>query len=264
MTIIRRNITKNILIIFCLFLISFNAYSESVFTYDLKKDIILGTLSLGMFVSPFFVNNEPENIPTNLGKDDINAFDRGLMFSYNKPLDITSDYGVYALLTLPVISLVGQIKDKEAWLTYGIMYTEAFFLTFGTKELLKNAIIRYRPYMYNGGIPDGKEDDYYNSFPSGSTALAFLSAGFLSATFSAEYPDSSWKIPVIAGVYTLATGIATCCIVSGSHFLTDVLTGAAIGSLYGWVIPLLHKRQNNENNITMNFTGNGFIVALKF
>ena len=260
----RRSITKKFLFIVCLFSISFNAYSESVFTYDLKKDIILGTLSLGIFASPFFVNNEPENIPTNLGKDDVNIFDRSLMFSYNKPLDMTSDYGVYALLALPVLSLVGQIKDKDAWLTYGIMYTEAFFLTFGTKELLKNAIVRYRPYMYGAGIPDGKEDDYYNSFPSGSTALAFLSAGFLSATFSAEYPDSSWKIPVIAGVYTLATGIATCRIVSGSHFLTDVLTGAAIGSLYGWVIPLLHKRQNNENNITMTFTGNGFIVALKY
>jgi membrane-associated phospholipid phosphatase len=144
------------------------------------------------------------------------------------------------------------------------MYAEAFLLTFGTKDLLKNAFIRYRPYVYDGGIPDGKNDDYYKSFPSGSTALAFLSAGFLSATFSAEYPDSQWKIPVIAGIYTLATGVAVCRIACGSHFLTDVLAGTAMGSLYGWVVPLLHKKQNNGNNITMNFTGNGFIVALKF
>jgi membrane-associated phospholipid phosphatase len=255
---------RKIFVIFCLFLIKFNAFSESVFTYDLKKDIVLGTLSLGMFVSPFFVNNEPENIPKNWDKNDVNVFDRNLMFSYNKSLDITSDYGVYALLTLPAVSFAGQIKDKEAWLTYGIMYTEAFLLTFGTKDLLKNAAIRYRPYMYDGGIPDGKDDDYYKSFPSGSTALAFLSAGFLSATFSAEYPDSQWKFPIIAGIHTLAAGVATCRIVSGSHFLTDVLAGAAIGSLYGWAVPLLHKKQNNENIITMNFTGNGFVTALKF
>ena len=144
------------------------------------------------------------------------------------------------------------------------MYTEAFLLTFGTKELLKNAIIRYRPYMYMGDIPAGNEKDYYKSFPSGSTALAFLSAGFLSSTFSAEYPDSPWKIPVIAGIYTLAAGIASFRIISGSHFMTDVLTGAAIGSLYGWLIPVFHKRNNNTNNVAMNFTGNGFIVTLKF
>ena len=254
---------KKFFIIFCLFLISFSAYSESVFTYNLKNDIILGTLSLGVFVSPIFVNNQPGNIPTGLTKDDVNIFDRTLMFSYNKSLDKISDYGVYAFLTLPVISLAGQIKDVNAWLTYGIMYTEAFLLTYGTKDLLKNAIIRYRPYVYSDGIPVGLEDDYHNSFPSGSTSLAFLSAGFLTSTFSAEYPDSKWKLPVVIGSYAVATGIAACRIVSGSHFLTDVLAGAAIGSLYGWVIPLIHKRQENDN-IAFNITGNGFIVALRF
>jgi membrane-associated phospholipid phosphatase len=189
--------------------------------------------------------------------------DRGLMFSYNRPLDTISDYGVYGLLLLPTVSLAGNIKDAKAWLTYGIMYAQAFCFTFGTKDLLKNAIIRYRPYMYSGGIPDGMMTDYYNSFPSGSTALAFLSAGFLSATFSAEYPDSKWKIPIITGAYSVAAGIAACRIGSGSHFLTDVLAGAAIGTLYGWVIPLLHKRQNDDN-FSLNFTGNGFIASLKF
>lgn len=255
---------KKFFIAFCSFLMSFNVYSQSIFTYDLKKDIILGIGALGIFASPFFVNNEPTNIPAELNKEDVNMLDRGLMFPYNRILDKISDYGVYGLLVLPALSLVGNIKDKKAWLTYGIMYAEVFALTFGTKDLLKNAIIRYRPYMYSGGIPDGMMNDYYNSFPSGSTALAFLSAGFLSATFSAEYPDSKWKIPIIAGSYTLATGIAACRIYSGSHFLTDVLVGAAIGSLYGWVIPLLHKKQNDGNKIAINFTGNGFIASMKF
>jgi membrane-associated phospholipid phosphatase len=258
---------KKLFISVCFFLISFNlnfkAYSQSVFTHDLKKDLVIGAAALGVFASPFFVQNEPANIPAGLDKKDVNMLDRSLMFSYNKPLDTISDYSVYGLLLLPALSLAGNIKDEKAWLTYGIMYAEAFCLTFGTKDLLKNAIIRYRPYMYSGSIPDGMTDDYYNSFPSGSTALAFLSAGFLSATFSAEYPDSKWKIPVIAGAYTLAAGVTACRIVSGSHFLTDVLVGAAIGSLYGWGVPILHKRQNG-NNLSFNFTGNGFIASLRF
>jgi len=253
---------KKIIISFYSILISINAYSQSVFTCDVKKDLILGITALGVFASPFFVNDEPENIPVDLNKEDINMLDRSLMFSYNRSLDKISDYGVYSLLVLPILSLAGNINDANAWLTYGIMYAQAFCFTFGTKDLLKNAIIRYRPYVYSGEIPDGETDDYYNSFPSGSTALAFLSAGFLSATFSAEYPDSKWKIPVIAGVYTLATGVAACRIVSGTHFLTDVIAGMAIGSLYGWVIPALHKRQNDDFSI--NFTGNGLIASLKF
>ena len=256
-------ITKRIIFSICLLSINFFAYSESVFTYGIKKDILLGTLSLGLFASPFFVNNIPENAPTGLLRQDVNMFDRNFMFSYNKPLDIVSDYGVYALLALPVLSLKRNYTEKEAWLTYGIMYAEAFLLTFGTKDVLKNAIVRYRPYVYNDGIPAGQEYDYYKSFPSGSTALAFLSAGFLGATFSAEYPYSSRKIPIITGVYTLATGIAALRIVSGTHFLTDVLTGAAIGSLFGWVIPVLHKKQSN-NEIALNITGNGIIMSFRY
>jgi membrane-associated phospholipid phosphatase len=258
---------KKLFIALCSFVMSLSAFSQSVFTYDLHKDALLGVLSLGVFASPFLVENVPESVPTNLDKNDVNTLDRSLMFSYNETLDKISDFGVYGLLALPILSLAGNLKDTKSWMTYGIMYAEAFALTFGTKDLLKNAIIRYRPYMYSGGslggVPDGLINDYYNSFPSGSTALVFLSAGFLSATFSAEYPDSKWKIPVIAGAYTLALGAASARIIFGSHFLTDVLAGAAIGSLYGWIIPLLHKKKNADNNISFNPTGNGFLISMK-
>jgi membrane-associated phospholipid phosphatase len=253
---------KKYLLAFCFCLATYSLYSQSVFTYDLKKDIIIGGLSLGVFASPFFVENTPPQIPDSLNKNDINGFDRSLMFSYNKSLDIISDYGVYGMLVLPIVSVIGNGNDINAWLTYGIMYTEAFFLTFGTKDLLKNAIIKYRPYMYEGGIPAGQENDYYNSFPSGSTSLAFLSATFLSTTFLQEHPDSKWKLPVIIGSYSLATTVSAMRITSGAHFITDVLAGAAIGSFYGWIIPFLHKN-NSTNNIAVNVAPNGFFVKLK-
>jgi undecaprenyl-diphosphatase len=237
--------------------------AESVYAHDLEKDIVLGTLSLGAGLSPFLVDNRPGQIPGSLDRLDINGFDRSLMFPYHKTVDIISNYGVYSLLALPAISVMGNRHDKNVLLTYGIMYGEAFLLTFGTKAFLKNAVIRYRPYMYEGGLPPGRDDDYFNSFPSGSTAYAFLGATFLSATFSREYPDSTWKLPVIIGSYTLAAGIASMRIVSGSHFLSDVLTGAAIGSFYGWVVPFLHRKQAGENAMAIHFTGNGLLVSLK-
>ena len=253
---------KKYFLVFCFCTAAYSLYSQSVFTYDIKKDIIIGGLSLGVFASPFFVENTPSQIPDSLNKNDINDFDRSLMFPYNKPLDMISDYGVYGMLVLPIVSVFGSAHDINAWLTYGIMYTEAFLLTFGTKDLLKNAIIRYRPYMYEGGVPTGQEDDYYNSFPSGSTSLAFLSATFLSTTFIQEYPDSQWKFPVIIGSYSLAAAVSAIRITSGAHFITDVLTGAVIGSFYGWIIPFLHKN-NSNNNVTVNVAPNGLLVSLK-
>lgn len=254
---------KKILITFCLMAATSYGFAQSVYTFDITKDIVIGSLSIGLSLSHLFVNNEPDRIPVSLETGDVNAFDRPFMFSYNRTLDMVSDYGVYGILVLPALSVIGNLTDKNRLLTYGIMNIEAFLLTFGTINLLKNALLRYRPYMYSDGLPGGKEDDYYNSFPSGSTAYAFLGATFLSTTFSQEYPESKWKLPVILGSYTLATGIASMRILSGSHFLSDVLIGAAIGSLYGWLIPVLHIK-NDKNNLSINFTGNGILASLSF
>ena len=239
-----------------------NIFSQTVYELNLKKDLVLGALSLGIGITPFFVNNKPENFPINLNKNDINGFDRTLMFSYKKPLDLITDNGAYVLALLPVISVIPNIKEENTLLTYGIMYCEALLLTFGTTFTLKNAVIRYRPYMYADGIPDGKEKDYYNSFPSGAASFSFLGASFLSATFSQEFPDSKMKLPVIIGSYTLATTIASLRIISGAHFVTDVLTSALIGSVYGWLIPALHLKNNNEKPAIIP-TGNGVIFSFK-
>jgi membrane-associated phospholipid phosphatase len=253
---------KALFVLFLFFCIGVNAFSQTVYELNLKKELILGTLSLGVGITPFFINNEPENIPVNPDKNKVNVYDRTLMFSYKKTMDLITDNSVYALALLPVISVIPNIKEENTLLTYGIMYGEALLLTFGTTFILKNAIIRYRPYMYAEGIPYGKENDYYNSFPSGAASFSFLGASFFSATFSHEFPESKMKLPVIIGSYSLAAAISSLRIVSGAHFLTDVLTAALIGSVYGWLIPALHLKNNSEK-LTLIPTGNGVIFSFK-
>ena len=55
------------------------------------------------------------------------------------------------------------------------------------------------------------------------------------------FPESKWKTPVVIGSFTLATISGTLRILSGSHFFSDVLVGAAIGSAIGITVPLLHE-----------------------
>jgi undecaprenyl-diphosphatase len=256
---------KKTVLLFCVFTVfTAQAFSEGVYTVDLKKDLILGGVSLGVFVPPLFL--DPIGGSDNpLGdRDSVNAFDRPFMAAYNKPLDIVGTVGQFTMLALPAVSLIGNIRDLNAVLTYGIMYGEALLLTWGTKDLLKFAVARNRPYTYFGDVPAGEEKDYYNSFPSGHTAFAFMGATFLSTTFWAEYPDSKWKIPVIAGSYALAAGVAAMRIGSGNHFLTDVLAGAAIGSLYGWLIPYLHLRRDESQAVSIIPVVNGVMVSIKY
>jgi membrane-associated phospholipid phosphatase len=236
--------------------------APSAFTWTLERDVPLGLLSLAVALSPLVVRNDPGPLPGRQPPDGVPFFDRPLMMPYHEGLDLVSDYGVYGLLLLPAFSIAPNRGNKDALLTYAVMYAEAFLLTAGTKNVLKNAVLRYRPYVYADGVPPGKEHDYGNSFPSGSTAYAFLGAGFLSATFLREFPASPWKAPVIAGSYALAVGIASLRIASGSHFLSDVLTGAAIGSLYGWLIPALHRKPSRAP-FTLHLSGAALIASLK-
>ena len=261
-----KNINKLIFLILFLTLIKFDVYSESVFTWDLKKDIAIGAFSLGLFFGAYLMSNEPE-VPTNLNRNDVNAFDRGLMFPRDQALYDVRYLQMFVLSVLPIVSPLavtrGNVRrNLDTWLTYGIMYAQAVFLTYGTRMLIGNVVNRYRPHEY---FDNPTHPIKNNSFPSGTTAIAFMPATFLSVTFSAEFPDSPWRIPLIVGSYTLATAVGVTRIFSGAHFLTDVLAGAAIGSLYGWLIPTLHRRKNIEGNrISPLFTGNGIMLSLKF
>ncbi|GHU26928.1 hypothetical protein FACS1894172_11310 [Spirochaetia bacterium] len=252
------------LLMLCI-LCTYHLFSQSVYAWDFKKDLIIGSTALGLPIASFFidVSSNSASMHDSFQKKNVNAFDRGLMFAYNKPVDISSDVMLYALMAAPLISLAGNSKDANAWATYGIMYAEAFLLVCGTFEVIKNSVLRYRPYCYFGSIPSGKESSYFESLPSGHTAIAFMSAGFLTSTFLTEYPDSHWKIPVSAIAYTLAAGVGAGRIFSGNHFMTDVLAGAAIGSLYGWLIPVLHIPAKN-NNVTIQPVVNGIIVKVSF
>ena len=74
---------KKYSIIYVILLVAFNICVESNYSYDLKKDIFLGTLSLGIFI-PSFLLPSSSGKDTAFQKDEVNPFDQSLRFSYNK------------------------------------------------------------------------------------------------------------------------------------------------------------------------------------
>jgi membrane-associated phospholipid phosphatase len=236
-------------------------FGESKYSYNLTRDLIISSVSLTVSVAPFFIDTAPKDI--SFHKDTVNFFDRRFMFPYNKKADLFGDIGIYGLLFLPALSLAGNKAGLHAVATYSIMYAESLLLTYGTTEILKKATVRNRPYTYYDGIHLKEKHDFYKSFPSRHAAFAFMSAGFLSSTFYTEYPHSPWKLPITGISYLFATGISLSRISSGNHFVTDVLGGMAIGSLYGYLIPFLHLRKS-EKKYSFNPTVNGFVFSYTF
>ena len=197
-------------------------------------------------------------------KDDVNSFDRFFMQSYSKKLDLAGDLLLVATMATPAVLAT---TEKEEWLTCGVMYAETLLIANGIKEITKLCVNRARPYMYYDSetFPESDVDDgdWANSFPSGHCTMAFAGATFTSYTFCKYFPDSAWRFPVIASSFAMAAGTAALRFASGNHFMTDVLTGAAIGSAVGFLVPWLHTF-NTKNDLNLALRADGVSIALRF
>ncbi len=255
------------------------------FSLDWTWDSILLGASVAEYGTALVLRNvlsQPEYTGQTYDIDSVPAIDRWAMQAYNHTIDNigTLTCGI-DLALLPALLFAGQtaignlpLKDL---FTITIMYAETIFFTQGTKDLLKISMLRVRPYMYFEGYDTSSisNHDFEYSWPSGHTTNAFMGAGFVSYVFCMYYPNSVWKIPVIATSYALAVGTGALRMLSGNHFFTDVLTGAALGTVFGLGVPFLHhlianaKSDTTQTNASFNplkniyFTGTGLNILLK-
>lgn len=181
----------------------------------------------------------------------VNGFDRALMFSYSRPLDVTSTVLEFGAAGLPL--LFALAVDTGDFIPLAVVYGEAVSLAVGTKNIINYLVPRWRPYVYEGGASgvDAVEDD--RSFPSGHTTVVFAAATAGVTLFAIYAPDSPYFIPYAVISYSLAAATASLRIFAGMHFTTDVLTGAAIGSLFGFFVPYLHEKIASKRDGSVGF-----------
>ena len=144
-----------------------------------------------------------------------------------------------AYITCLVISLILCFPKKTR--RYGVAIVVAFLLSFLlVNVLLKPGVGRLRPYVALKDTPfwetyqahwanAGSHLENDLSFPSGHTSLNFAAFTALAAVLAKDKKKWAWMlmlIPIIVGI----TRIIRCV-----HYPTDVLGGAIIGILAGWV-----------------------------
>jgi membrane-associated phospholipid phosphatase len=123
------------------------------------------------------------------------------------------------------------------------MYIESIVIESGLNGIVKSTVGRKRPYVYNPDIPVEKKTgtDAVRSFYSGHTSTAFNSAVFLSVVFSDYYPESVLRYIIWSGSLLLASATGYLRYRAGKHYLTDIIAGAAMGSLTGYMVPAIHR-----------------------
>ena len=175
---------------------------------------------------------------------DVIGFDRISTRLWSPTADKASDILAYGLLATPAL----LFTETGAGMSGGdlaVMYTQTMLLEQATVYLIKGAVGRARPFVYNDDprIPaeSRRSQTAVRSFPSGHTATAFAGAVFTGEVFARLNPDDPARHWVRGTTLLLAATTGWLRIRAGKHYPTDVLVGAVIGSLAGWGIPRLHE-----------------------
>jgi membrane-associated phospholipid phosphatase len=215
-----------------------------VYKLDLKVDlpvlVIGGLISLGWF---FKDELGPAHCAPLCDDDNVNGFDSFSAGYYNEQWALTSDITLAATMALGVAALFVDNPSVAAFSDL-LVVAESVLLTNALITVAKFSLRRPRPYLYSEKAPESKRTNAEASlsFPSLHVGTASALTTSVFTVLYARHPKSPWTWTFL-GIGTAATGvIAAGRILSGSHFLSDVLVGAAIGVSMGILVPALHKK----------------------
>ena len=178
-----------------------------------------------------------------LNRNDINAFDRGAAYHWSTSADRLSDVTFAGNVAVVGLLTVGTKPMRQDIKTVGIMYLETLLLANGIERTVKDITQRTRPFVFNPDAPLDEKltRDARQSFFSGHATNAFATAVFTGEVFRHYFPDSRLKAVVWVGSLGLATATCVLRYEGGLHYPSDLIAGAAFGSLVGWGIPKLHE-----------------------
>ena len=180
-----------------------------------------------------------------------NAFDDGardaLRWDDTGAADATSY--VLGVALLPALMLgVNAASARDAGVAVQgaedlLLVFEAIAFASTVNQATKFLAGRERPFVQARGAADrssspGSPDDNLSFFSAHST-LAFAAAVSGATVATLRGYDTAPYLWVIGGLMALATGYLR--IAADRHYLSDVLVGAAVGSLVGWAVPWLHR-----------------------
>ena len=208
---------------------------------QISKLFAVFALSCAIMAASFVIKKNRSKIEWNGEVYDIqnvNALDACLAHPYNKSLDRLADCILASVIfcaALPSILVFAFSDDKKkafsAAFFEALAFVTSFFCNNGVYRILKAFAGRIRPYMYfpNPSQSGIASHDFYRSWPSGHSSTVFFAFAFLLFWFCLWHPDSKFKKPLLSLELFLCVLTMVLRLLSGNHFLTDVLSGASIG-----------------------------------
>jgi len=229
--------------------------------------IVTGTelgLALGLEVygKPYLMPDEPRFSDPN----SVDRFMRDKLWSGPDKQDISRAWSDRLIYGVSMSSLLwGPLladNSKEALLINARVFAANSLLT----NIVKMSAARERPYHHFDTRPsEGSKD--FTSFFSGHSSVAFSQAVANAMILSRSYPEHDSMIwSTLLGVAGLTAYLR---IAGDMHYFSDVIVGAAMGSLVAWSVTRIElnrfDKANNGAGTLLKYQGAGsnFMVSLK-
>ena len=150
--------------------------------------------------------------------------------------------GSYVLLGAAYTA--GRLGGSDRLAEAGLRGLEAEAIALVVTGGIKLAAGRARPYLGKGHPHDfalgrGLRGSPWMSFPSGHTTAGFAAAAAVTSTVTRWTPDARW--PVGVALYGAATLVGLSRIYDDRHWASDVVAGAAVGTVTGVAVARYHR-----------------------
>jgi membrane-associated phospholipid phosphatase len=246
------------------------AQSARTLTYDARIEPALTALGGLLWVGGEVLKGELAPDACRWCED--NPFDRGarsaLRWSNPARARRTSDaFGFAIVPALALGGLVGAAARDDAlhgaWIDVAIVL-EAAVLSADVTQIVKLIAGRERPFVH---ALDGARKtqtsypaDNNLSFFSGHSSLAFslaVSSAMVASLRGYRLAPVLWTVGPVLAAFTGGLRVA-----GDKHYLSDVLTGAAVGAAIGALVPWLHARGDQQRSLSPSLSPSH--VALTF
>jgi membrane-associated phospholipid phosphatase len=215
------------------------------------------------------LRNQPATEPSKANREALWLVDRWNAGAYDRSMAHLSDALVIPLTgAMPIFDLgmvvFGQSEWKQLWEDAGIL-AEALAWSSAFGLWVRSGRWHPRPLVFAPDAPwsERTAPEAGGSFYSGHTNSAFVGISVMATLLPARYPqvNPAW---LWMGGGIAAAGVGILRMQAGKHYTSDVVVGAAMGTLFGWTFAKWHlkpvpknSKQGLSHSLTLLPDGNG-------
>jgi membrane-associated phospholipid phosphatase len=200
-----------------------------------------------------------------LTRDRINRLDRAATHHFSADLkDLSDQLGAITRLAPLTLLASGPIRSDAG--TIGVMYVQTFFVASAVSSFSKHLMPRYRPFVFNDDLTYDQKisSDPGKSFLSTQALDVWSTFVFSAKVFNDYYPDSRLVPYVWGGAVAAGSAMSYIRYATGTHYPTDIIAAAILGSAIGYGIPMLHRRGSDNLRVSPVVTGGTVSISATY